>query len=535
MRNDRARKGTLMPDHPVVLPRDEHNQKLVDNVHPAGWVNPEPAPKYNLVVIGAGTAGLVSAFGAAGLGARVALVEKHLLGGDCLNTGCVPSKALIRSAHAAADVRSAARFGVTVPEGTRVDFAKVMERMRRLRAAISPHDSAERARELGVDVFLGAGTFVGPDRLEVGGKTLRFHRAVIATGARAAAPPIPGLEETGFLTNESLFSLTELPKRLAVIGAGPIGSEMAQSFRRFGSAVYLVEMQAHILPREDRDAAERVQQSFVEDGIELLLNSKVTRIGADGSDKLVYVESADGETELRVDEILVGLGRAPNVNGMGLEAAGVDHDRTGILVDDRLRTSNRRIYAAGDVASRFKFTHTADAQARIVIQNALFFGRAKTSALTVPWSTYTAPELAHVGLSEKTAAAEGVEIETFTQELDGVDRAILDGETRGFVKVHVRKGTDTIVGATVVAAHAGDMVSEITTAMVGGLGLSTLAKVIHPYPTQAEAIKKVADNYNRTKLTPRVRALFARWFAWWRGGQTTTPALGGTSENPETA
>ncbi len=506
-----------MPNSVNVIQRDVHNQKLIQNTHPPDWVNPEPAPIYNLVVIGAGTAGLVSAAGAAGLGARVALIERELMGGDCLNFGCVPSKALIRSARAFADVRDAAEYGVEVPEGAKVNFPAVMERMRRLRAEISPNDAAERFRDLGIDVFLGEGHFVGPKAVEVNGKILRFHKAVIATGARAMALPIPGLKEAGFLTNETIFSLTELPRRLVVIGAGPIGCEMAQSFARFGSEVFLIEREPHILPREDRDAAERVERAFRRDGVHLLTDSSVTRVQKEGRERIVIVEQGKVPEEIRADAILVGLGRAPNVTDMNLEAAGVQYDvRIGIEVNDALRTSNRRIYAAGDVASQFKFTHTADAQARIVIQNALFMGRAKASALTVPWSTYTDPEIAHVGLSETQAQHQGIEVKTFVQELREVDRAILDGETEGLLKVHVRKGTDEIVGATMVARHAGEMISELTVAMVGGVGLGKVAKAIHPYPTQADAIRKVGDQFNRTRLTPRVRSIFQKWFSWWR-------------------
>jgi pyruvate/2-oxoglutarate dehydrogenase complex dihydrolipoamide dehydrogenase (E3) component len=517
-----------MPDTVKLLPRDVYNQTLIQNVHPPDWVNPDPAPIYNLVVIGAGTAGLVAAAGAAGLGARVALVEKELMGGDCLNFGCVPSKAIIRSARAFAEVRDAAEYGIDVPEGVRVNFPAVMERMRRLRSEISPHDSAARFRELGIDIFLGQGRFTGPDAVEVGDHLLRFHKAVIATGARATAPPITGLTEAGFLTNETLFSLTELPGRLVVIGAGPIGCEMAQTFARFGSEVYLIEREPHILPREDRDAAERVTQAFHRDGVHLLLNSSVLRVHKEGGERIVWIDGGKSPEAIRADKILVGLGRAPNLRGMNLEMAGVQYDeRTGVQVNDYLQTTNPRIYAAGDVSSDFKFTHTADAMARLVIQNALFKGRAKASALTVPWSTYTDPEIAHVGLSEKQASQQGIEVTTFVQELQDVDRAVLDGETGGLLKVHVRKGTDKIIGATLVARHAGEMISELTVAMVGGLGLGTIAKAIHPYPTQAEAIKKVADQFNRSRLTPFVRSVFQKWFSWWRwaaaAGQNRKP------------
>jgi pyruvate/2-oxoglutarate dehydrogenase complex dihydrolipoamide dehydrogenase (E3) component len=506
-----------MPEAPPVLPDDVYNRELVGRVHPPDWANPEPAGRYNLVVIGAGTAGLVTAAGAAGLGAKVALVERDFLGGDCLNVGCVPSKALIRAARAFADVRDAGACGVEVPPGTFVDFPAVMARMRRLRASLSPNDSAQRFRGLGVDVFLGSAQFAGPDSVEVGGRTLRFSRAVIATGARAARPDIPGLAEAGYLTNETVFSLTRLPRRLAVIGAGPLGCELAQAFARFGSEVSLVGNRPQIMPREDRDAAGLVEAAMRHDGIDLLLGCQVRRAERQGDETLLSLEQAGRARELRADAVLVGVGRAPNVEGLKLEAAGVEHDaKAGVKVDDRLRTSNRRIFAAGDVCSRYKFTHAADAMARLVIQNALFFPSGRASALLIPWCTYTDPEVAHVGLSEEEAKRQGVEVRTFTQQLGHVDRAVLDGETDGFVKVHVRAGTDKIVGATIVARHAGEMISTVTLAMTAGQGLGALAKTIFPYPTQAEAIKRVADAYNRTRLTPFVKRLFEKWLAWRR-------------------
>ncbi len=508
---------TDAPEHVTMLPEDEHNRRLIENVHPPDWTNPTPSGRYNMVVIGAGTAGLVAAVGAAGLGAKVALIERHMMGGDCLNVGCVPSKSLISAARRAAQVRDAADFGVHVPDGVRVDFGAVMERMRKLRADISPNDSAARFRDLGVDIYLGGGRFTGPGTIEVGGQTLQYKKAVIATGARAVVLPIPGLAEADPLTNETLFSLTELPKRLAVIGSGPIGCEMAQSFARFGSQVTLIELDPHILMREDEAAAAVVQKAFEKDGIEMLFEAKTTSVEVEGDDKVLHYEIDGKPQTLRVDEILVGVGRAPNVDGLGLESVGVEFDeRKGVTVDDTLRTTNSDIFAAGDICSQYKFTHTADFLARIVIQNALFKGRKKTSALTVPWSTYTEPEIAHVGMYEKDAREAGIDVDTYVQEFADVDRAILEGDTEGFVKIHVKKGSDEIVGATIVGPHAGDMISELTTAMVGKVGLGTLASVIHPYPTMAEAIRKAGDQYNRTRLTPFVKGLFEKWLSWTR-------------------
>lgn len=507
---------TVFPD---VTPRDEHNLKLLANVHPPDWVNPEPAAKYNLVVVGAGTAGLVSAAGAAGLGAKVALIERHLMGGDCLNVGCVPSKTIIRSSHALADVRDAGRFGVQVPEGTRVDFAAVMERVRRIRAQISPHDSARRFRdEYGVDIFIGDGHFVGANAVEVDGKTLRFGRAVIATGARAVVPAVPGLVEAGFSTNETIFNLTEQPARLAVLGGGPIGCELAQTFARLGSAVTIIEQGEHFLPREDADAVAILVAAFRRDGVDLRLKTALKRVEVRGGTKVLHIETDGQSAALDADAILVGVGRAPNVEGLSLEAAGVLYGRHGVEVNDFLQTANPKVYAAGDVCSPYKFTHAADFMARAVVQNAFFgfAGRKRVSRLTIPWCTYTDPEIAHVGMYEHDAAAKGIEVQTFMVPMADVDRAVAEGEEEGFVKVHVKKGAATIVGATVVARHAGDMISELTTAMVGGVGLGTLASVIHPYPTQAEAIRKVGDAFNRTRLTPGRAKLLKRYFAWRR-------------------
>jgi dihydrolipoamide dehydrogenase len=498
-----------------IAPPDEYNQQLLANAHPANWVNPEPKEGYHLVVIGAGTAGLVTAAGAAGLGAKVALVERELMGGDCLNVGCVPSKAIIRSARVAAQARAASGYGIRVP-GVQVDFPAVMERMRKLRASLSPTDSAARFRGLGIDVFLGEGRFSGPDTVDVGGKTLRFRKAVIATGARPRHLPIPGLAEAGFLTNETVFSLTERPRRLAVIGGGPIGCELAQAFARLSSRVTLLQNHPQVLPREDPDAARRIDAALRGDGVEMVLGAEITAVEQRPDGKTLRLQKASANA-IEVDEVLVAVGRQPNVEGLNLEAVGVQYDsRHGVQVNDRLQTSNPRIYAAGDICSRYQFTHTADALARIVIQNALFWGRARVSALTIPWCTYTEPEIAHVGLSETDARDRNIRVKMFKQELQDVDRAILDGQTDGFVKVLVRAGTDRIVGATIVADHAGDLISNITLAMAHGIGLGKIARTIFPYPTQAEAIKKIGDAYNRSRLTPWVKWLLGTWLAWTR-------------------
>ena len=500
-----------MPD---VSPLDEYNVKLLENVHPTRWINPDPAGRYHLVVVGAGTGGLISASFAAGAGGRVALVEQHLMGGDCLNVGCVPSKAIIRSSRVFAELRDAASLGWRVPEGAEVDFPAVMARMRRVRLQISQNDSASRYRDQkGVDVFLGHGRFTASDTLEVEGKTLRFKKAVIATGARATYPPIAGLADVGFLTNETVFNLTERPRRLALIGAGPIGAELAQAFCRLGSEVTLLEMADRILVREDRDAAAIVQASMIRDGVNLVVNCGVQRVERTDAGKVIHF-TCGGERSVVVDEILVGAGRAPNVEGLNLEAAGVTYDRQGVQVNDNLQTSNPRIYGVGDVCMAWKFTHAAEEAARIAVQNALLPGRRKLSALTMPWCTYTDPEIAHVGMYEYEARQRGIDVDTFTHPWRDVDRAITDGEEDGFVRIHVKKGTDQILGATIVARHAGETIGELTLAMVGKVGLKTLARVIHPYPTQADALRRAAFAYSVTRVTPLVKKLLGVWMKW---------------------
>jgi pyruvate/2-oxoglutarate dehydrogenase complex dihydrolipoamide dehydrogenase (E3) component len=502
---------------PVTLPpMDEYNQKLVSHVHPPDWVNPQPADCYDLVVIGAGTAGLVVAAGAAGLdvGLKVALVEKHLMGGDCLNVGCIPSKCLIRSSLVVGEMLTAPSLGINIPEKIAVDFPEVMARMRRLRAGISHHDSAHRFQNLGVDVFLGGGRFLDNHTVQVGEQNLRYKKAVIATGARAVKPAIEGIENAGFLTNETVFSLTELPQRLAVIGGGPIGCELAQAFQRFGSQVTLFHKGGHILNKEDRDAAEIIQNRFIQENIQLILNSQIQRVEKTTDGKVIHFLSHGSPLSITVDEILVGAGRAPNVENLNLEAVGVEYNRQGVKVNDYLQTTNPRIYAAGDICMNWKFTHAADAAARIVIKNTLFspfgWGKSQLSSLVMPWVTYTDPEVAHVGMSEAQAQAQGFNVNTIKIPFSSVDRAIADGEADGFVKIIHKQGSDQILGATIVSRHAGESISEVTTAIVHKIGLNGLSRVIHPYPTQAEAIKKAADAYRRTLLTPKSQRIL-RW------------------------
>jgi pyruvate/2-oxoglutarate dehydrogenase complex dihydrolipoamide dehydrogenase (E3) component/uncharacterized membrane protein YdjX (TVP38/TMEM64 family) len=524
MQQDKAAsaKTKLSPHHKpasydeMILVEDEHDQQLLKNCRPPEWTNPAPARKYNLVVVGGGTAGLVCAAGAAGLGAKVALIERNLMGGDCLNVGCVPSKGVIRAARAAHDASRAAEFGVRLACEPEVAFAAAMERMRRLRAGISGHDSVERFTKLGVDVFIGAGRFISPTAVEVDGRRLAFHRAVIATGGRAADLPIPGLKEAGYLTNETVFKLTELPRRIAVIGAGPIGCELAQSFRRFGSEVFLIEALHGIMPSEDPDASEALRRSIIDrDGIKLMCCGKDLKITNNGGKRL-SVDSHGNRYDFVVDEILVGGGRKPNLEGLGLEEAGVESTPQGVVVDERLRTTNPRIYAAGDICSRYKFTHAADAMARIVIANALFMARRKVTDLVIPWCTYTDPEIAHVGYYEKDARAAGIDVATLTESLEHVDRALLDGESDGFARVHYDKKSGRILGGTIVARHAGEMIGELTLAIAAKQKIGTLSSTIHPYPTQAEVLRKLGDAYMRTRLTPAVKTVLGKWLEWRR-------------------
>ena len=489
-----------------------HDRELLANVRPADWQNPAPRDVYHLLVIGAGPGGLAAARAAVALGAKVALIERHRLGGGSLNYGCIPSKTLIRTARLYAEMRTAADFGGMPPLDIRVDFAAAMERVRRIRARISRVDSAARLVAEGIDLYFGSARFVGPDAVEVDGVRLRFRKALIATGSRPVLPTTPGLAEAGFLTNETVFNLTVLPPSLLVIGGGPLGCELAQAFRRLGARTVISHAEPLFLPKEERDAAQMVSAGLGRDGVEIHLNCTVVKVRVEGGHKVVEMINDGNVRTSVVDEILAGIGRRPAVHSLDLEAAGVSYDaEAGVHVDDFLRTSNRRIYAAGDVCLEQKFTDTAEASARIAVRNALFLGRKRMSALTIPWCTYTDPEIAHVGIYVRQARERDIPVKTFTIPMHEVDRAVADGEEEGFVKLHVREGTDKILGATIVARHAGDMINGISLAMVAGIGMRKLAVVLQAYPTQAEAIRKATEAYTRTRLTPLVAWLLAKW------------------------
>ncbi|HET8648636.1 MAG TPA: FAD-containing oxidoreductase [Gemmatimonadales bacterium] len=486
-----------------MLPADPSDRALLAAVHPSDWQNPEPARRYDLVVLGGGTGGLVTAAIAAGLGARVALVERERMGGDCLNVGCVPSKALIN----AADVALA---------GGDIDFETAMTRLRQLRLRLSERDSAARFRELGVDVFLGHGAFVGRDAVEAAGARLRFRRAVIATGSRPVVPSIPGLTGVRYYTNETIFDLTERPARLAILGAGSIGCELGQAFARLGSRVILLDQSPRVLANEDPEASALVAAALQRDGVQLRLGVEVSSVEGNGATQRIRFRSADAtQADVEADAILVAAGRIGNVEELGLEAAGVRTRENRIVVDPRLRTSNRRIFAVGDVMSPTPYTHAADAQARLVVANALFggLGGGRHDRLVVPRCTYTRPEVAQVGITS-AASADG-DVQTITVPLAEVDRAVLEGQTDGFLRVHLtRRGQ--ILGATLVAAHAGEMISEITLAMTAGLRLGQIGSTIHPYPTQAEVFRKAADQWQRERFTPGARRLMERYFKLFR-------------------
>uniref|UniRef100_A0A7S4WEP3 Mercuric reductase n=1 Tax=Alexandrium monilatum TaxID=311494 RepID=A0A7S4WEP3_9DINO len=503
--------------HTGVWPLDEHNARLLDCVHPRGWENPErPADfVYDLVAVGAGAGGLVSAKQSARRGARSALVEQHLAGGDCLNVGCVPSKALLRCARAAAEIRRA-DLGMEPSPGD-VQFAKVMQRMRRLRAQIAPVDSCETTVKAGADMYIGKATFTGPNELKVGDKALKFRKAVIATGGRAKVPPIPGLAEAPHLTNATLFNLTELPPRFVVLGGGPIGLEMAQAFRRFGSQVTVLEGLGRILGPEDADAAVVVHRTLEHEGVRILTSVSVKSVqhtdGKPWPEIRIEVGLPEKEAEtICCDALLVATGRAPNVEGLGLEAAGVEFKPgLGVKVNDDLTTTNPDILAVGDAIDHpeFRFTHMAGTMAGMAVQNALFEGEdlpvnapsRRLSELVVPRCTYTEPEVASCGVSNAEAAkAKGIDVDAYTSQLDDNDRGILEGaEAGGFVRILCRKGTDEIIGATVLAERAGDMLAELTLAAQNRLGLAAVARTVHPYPTMGEAIQQCALQYNRAR------------------------------------
>jgi pyruvate/2-oxoglutarate dehydrogenase complex dihydrolipoamide dehydrogenase (E3) component len=491
-----------------------HGDTLRDNLHPPAWRNPSPAGTYDLVVIGAGPGGLAASRAAAKLGARVALIERALIGGARLNAGCVPSKALIRTARAYAEMRDANAFGAVGPDAIRVSYPAAVARMREIQARLSRSDSAARLREAGIDVYFGEARFLAPDKVAVGGDVLHFGKALVVTGTRPQIADIPGLAESDTPPNETIFNADECPGRLLIIGGGPFGCEMAQAFCRFGVHVIIAQSDPMFLPKEERDAAQVVSDALARDGVEVHLNTTVVSVRTQGAEKIAELEYEGGTFTVSVDRIITGIGRSPNVESLNLDAAGVAYDLVaGIGVDDFLRTSNKRIYAAGDVCLEHKYAHVAEASARLATRNALLPGGRRFSAMTIPWCTYTDPEIAHVGLYVREARERDIPVRTFTILMHDVDRAVTDGEEEGFVKIHVKQGTDRILGATVVARHAGEMINGLSLAINSGIGLRALGRVVHTYPTQAEAIKMAADVYRRELFMSGPNAMTRAWLA----------------------
>ena len=473
----------------------------------------------NLVVIGAGAAGLVSAYIAAAVKAKVMLMERRHMGGDCLNTGCVPSKALIRAAKAAHEIRTAGTLGVHAQE-PRIDFQEVMATIQARIAAIEPHDSVERYESLGVTCVAGHAQILSPWRVAIDGREVTTRSIIIAAGARPAMPPVPGLAEAEPLTSDTLWGLDALPERLTVMGGGPIGCELAQAFARLGAQVTLVEMSDRVLARESTRASEMIGESLRNDGVKLLLSTRVTRVSGDASGGETTVETDTGEHVVPYDRLLVAVGRVPNTEGFGLEALGITTAQGGVVeTDEYLQTLFPNIYACGDVSGPFQFTHTAAHQAWYAAVNALFgtFKRFRADYRVIPRVTYTAPEVASVGITRDEASAAGLDVEVTTYELDDLDRAIIDNEAHGFVEVISPRGKDQILGATVVGAHGGELLATLVFAMRHGLGLKKILGTVHAYPTFMEANKFVAGQWSREHLPHRLLRWVERYHAWRRG------------------
>ena len=487
----------------------------------AHWKKPARFDR-NLVVIGGGSAGLVTSYIAAAVKAKVTLVEKHKLGGDCLNTGCVPSKALIRSAKFLSHISRSAEFGIASASAT-IEFSDVMERVQSVIRTVEPHDSAERYTELGVDVVQGSATIVSPWEVDItrdDGSTQRLttRSIVIATGARPFVPPIPGIEDVGYLTSDNVWNLRKLPRRLVVLGGGPIGSEMTQAFARLGAKVTQVEMGERIMVREDPDVSELVTQRFRSEGIDVLLKHQAKQFMIENGEKILIAEHDGQDVRIPFDAVLVAVGRVANLKGFGLEALGIPTGRT-VDTNEFLQTNYPNIYAAGDVAGPYQFTHTAAHQAWYAAVNALFdpFKKFKADYSVIPWATFVEPEVARVGLNELEAREKGIPYEVTTYGIDDLDRAIADSEAHGFLKVLTVPGKDKILGVTIVGEHAGDLIAEYVLAMKQGIGLNKILGTIHIYPTLAEANKYVAGNWKKAHAPQKLLAWVERFHAWRRG------------------
>jgi pyruvate/2-oxoglutarate dehydrogenase complex dihydrolipoamide dehydrogenase (E3) component len=483
--------------------------RLLDRVHPENWRNPEPKPVYDLAILGAGPAGLAAAAEAIDRGLSVALIERARLGGNSLNAGSIPSKTIVASARIFGTAHHARELGapsIVQPDGVssaiqeQTDFGNAMRRMRRVRARIAEYHSVERLCAAGIDIFFGDARFAGSNTLAAGDARLTFRKALIATGARPRPSDIPGLEETGYWTSETIFAMSTLPRRLAVIGGGPLGCEAAQAFSRLGSHTILIQNDPKFLPREERDAAETLSMSLTRDGVETRLNTTVTRARLEGGKKILETANNGIEYSFDVDEILLSIGRLPNVETLRLEAACIEVNSTNcIQIDEFLRTANPDVYAAGDVAMEHKFTNVAEATGRMAVRNAFGKRKQRRSHLMIPWCTYTDPEIAHIGMHIWQARELAIPVRSITIMMQDTDRAIVDGQDIGFVKIHLRDGTDRILGATIVASRASEMINEMSVVLSAGLGMRELANVMHTYPAQSEAIRQAALVYVRDR------------------------------------
>ena len=467
-------------------------------VRPAGWKNPVMRNAYDLAIVGAGPAGMAAAESAARLGFSVALIERNRLGGNSLNAGSVPSKAIIRTARVCRATRDAEEFGAPVPAEPALEFGKVMARMRRIRTRIAEYHSAHELTALGVDLFFGAARFDSADTLCVGDAALHFKKALIATGARPRVPDIPGLEQTGYRTSATIFEMAALPKSLAIVGGGPLGCEMAQALCRLGSHVTIVQNDPKFLPREERDAAEILSRSMARDGVEIRLNTTVVAARRENGIKILQTVNNEVASDIRADEILLSVGRVANVEELALEAATIAFDPDqGIQVNDFLCSTNPNVYAAGDACLALKFTNAAQFSARLAVQNALMNAQQRQNNLAIPWCTYCDPEIAHIGLHVWEARQQSIPIKSFTVMMHDVDRAITDGQDIGFVKIHIAEGSDRILGATIVSSQASDLINEMAVVMSAGLGMMALAEVAHTYPAKSEAIMLAAQAYKQ--------------------------------------
>lgn len=498
----RAMSDFAMPKWDAV---DE--ELFLERVRPDNWINPKPREIYDLVIIGAGPAGLVAADRARDLGHSVALIERNRLGGNSQNVGSIPSKSIISAGRLSAAVRNAQKLSTTDMTAFQMNYGIVLARMHRIRARIAEYHSAERLRERGVDLFFGGALFTAPDAISVGSTPLRFRKALIATGARPATANIAGLDKITYRTSATIFEMAQLPRRLAVFGGGPLGCEMAQAFCRLGSHVSIIEQNPKFLPRDERDAAELLSQSMARDGVEIRLNTKVQAVRLENGVKILDTVNAGTKDRLECDEILLSVGRMPNVEMLGLEAAGVvAASGGGVTVDSNMRTTNPDVYAAGDVCMDLKFANAAEASARIAVQNALASGSETLDPLTIPWCTFCDPEIAHIGMHVWEARQDSIPVKSFTVMMQDVDRAITDSQTVGFVKIHTREGTDQILGATIVSSRASEMINEVAIIMSANIGMAQLARIVHAYPAQSRAIFLAGQAYCRDRLSASDRA-----------------------------